>query len=371
MMKNQNKSRPVAGQPAAGLLAVLFAFLTFISLHPAPVTPAPQQANPFLIGAYFKVRQMIETADRNIARLEAEIRKNREVAARARSLMEQVARRTDDEVRRAGQIAAQALKLAEESAARNEKTLTEWQFRKATATRSLAEIQRLLKKGEAGTEAGKIQGLVSSVSGRAEILKADGRSLSLDGGSPAFLEPGDSLKTADGLAELQGLGGRATTHLARDSELSMLKGEAGEESYELLRGRLHCVVDRAENFAARLKQGLDEYKEDLGAIRDYISDEQLQESVGKQLKYIYRKLQNKTLNLKIPTAVLGVRGTEFILERDENGGGQVWVLDGEIEITFSGTNETIKISAGQKCSFTPDSHTAPVPFDSVEKWWEK
>jgi hypothetical protein len=324
----------------------------------------PQQRNPFLLGAYFKARQVKEAAEKAIAELEAEIRRNREVADRSRKLMELAAQRSDDNARRAEQIAAQALRLAEESLARNEKTLAEWRGRKSWAEKSMAELMRLIKEGPI-PQSSSIS-LASSLGGRARVIKPDGTSLDLGSDSPGFLSPGDVIKTAEGTAELQSLGGRATTQLDRDSELAVMDETCEAQSFELVRGRLHGMVDKVDSFLSCLKQGFEDYREDLGAIKDYFSDDELKAEVNKRLDFWFRW---RTLT-KV-TAAIAVRGTEYLIQRYPDNSVEVWVLDGEVELTFPGKSDTLTIKAGYRCSFNENGQSAPVPFDTVERWWEK
>ncbi|MCX8159716.1 MAG: hypothetical protein N3G18_02140, partial [Candidatus Saccharicenans sp.] len=235
------KARHGAGGQTARLLVGLLVFLSIA----APVISGPagsvqKQGNPFLVGAYFQARQLKDQAEQAISRLEAEIQRNREVAAKSRKLMELAAQRSDDNARRAEQTAAQALKLAEESIARNEKTLARWQAAKSRAERSMGELMRMLKEGRPGE--GAILGQVSSLGGRAQIFRRDGTTLNLEGDMPGFLSPGERIKTTDGPVEFRALGGRATAQLDRESELAVLDEKEDKECFELVKGRLHGLV---------------------------------------------------------------------------------------------------------------------------------
>lgn len=369
-MAEERTSRP--GQRAACLLVVLLATIFMgILMTSAADGLVPQQRNPFLLGAYFKARQVNEAAEKAITELEAEIRRNRDVAARSRKLMELAAQRSDDNARRAEQIAAQALRVAEESLARNEKTLAEWRVRKSWAEKSMAELMRLIKEGPI-SQSSPIS-LASSLGGRALVIKPDGTSLDLGSDSPGFLSPGHIIKTSEGTAELQSLGGRATTQLDRDSELAVMD-EAGEaQSFELVRGRLHGVVDKVDSFLSRLKQGFEDYREDLGTIKDYFSDDELNAEVNKRLDLWFRWAKGDIIradSIKV-IAVVAVRGTEYLIQRYPDQSAEVWVLDGEVELTFPGKSEPIMIKAGYRCSFNEDGPSAPAPFDTVERWWER
>ncbi|MCX7972938.1 MAG: hypothetical protein N3B16_00355, partial [Candidatus Aminicenantes bacterium] len=71
------------------------------------------------------------------------------------------------------------------------------------------------------------------------------------------------------------------------------------------------------------------------------------------------------------TAVLGIRGTEYLIQRHADNNAEVWVLEGEVELTFPDRGEPTIIRAGYRCAFNENGPSAPVAFDAVEKWWEK
>lgn len=235
----------------------------------------------------------------------------------------------------------------------------------------MAELMRLIKEGPI-SQSSPIS-LASSLSGRAQIIKPDGSSIDLGSDSPGFLSPGHIIKTSEGKAELQSLGGRATTQLDRDSELAVMDETGEAQNFELVRGRLHGVVDKVDSFLSCLKQGFEDYREDLGTIKDYFSDDELNAEVNKRLNIWFRWAKGDIIraeSIKV-TAVLGIRGTEYLIQRHPENSVEVWVLDGEVELTFPGNAESIIVKAGYKCSFNENGPSAPVLYDTVEKWWEK
>jgi len=356
-------------RPAAiGLL--LFISLLALGQGGLASTPAPARNKPFLLSVYFKAGELKNMAEQAIARLEIEIQKNRDTAARARQLMELAAGRSDENARRAEQTAARALRLAEESQARNEQSLAEWKMRKARAEKSMSAVMGLLTSASGGGE--NILGSVTDISGQAEIQKKDGSSRVLNAETPGFLESGDRMKTTDGRAEVQLLGGRAAAKLDRNSELEVLGDSSEEQSFELLRGRFHGLVEKTDGFLARLKQGMEAYQEDLSAIKDLFTDDELRADVEKRLKLHFRAWeQGQFETYRKVIAVICVRGTEFAVRRFEDGGWELWVLEGEVEVTLPGNDRVIPVKAGYKCAFQEAGLTEPVLFDSIDKWWEK
>lgn len=74
---------------------------------------------------------------------------------------------------------------------------------------------------------------------------------------------------------------------------------------------------------------------------------------------------------KVPIAAVGIRGTEFEVVRFADDSGEIWVIDGEVEITFPGKEDPLIVKSGYKCSFNNKGASAPIPFVSIDRWWEK
>jgi hypothetical protein len=72
-------------------------------------------------------------------------------------------------------------------------------------------------------------------------------------------------------------------------------------------------------------------------------------------------------------AVLGVRGTEFLVETDESG-TSITVLEGLLGVTDLGGKKTVEVAGGQSTYIKHGGQPEdPEPFDpaKIERWWEK
>jgi hypothetical protein len=68
-------------------------------------------------------------------------------------------------------------------------------------------------------------------------------------------------------------------------------------------------------------------------------------------KFKVHKLKSKsTFFVKTPTAVVGVRGTEFSIVVDDNGVSNIEVLEGVITVSASGKQKQVELKKGQKMS---------------------
>lgn len=359
----------------AGAMAVMLSAVPEVATAAAVIQPQQSAtANPVLLAAYLKACQLKALADENINRLEAEITRNRTAADKARKIIELAAQRNDDSARRAGQTASEALRLAETSLARNEKTLADWKTKKNRAENSATEILKMMKQGTAGQAggAGGPLGSVSDINGQVEILKPDGTSVRPGSDFPGFLEAGDIIKTSDGSVEFQILGGRATAKLGLDSEVEIIGDKPGEHDIEFKKGKFYGAVTKVGDFVDKLKRGIEEYQADLETVRKFFSEGGTIEANGNPLMiYLKKFIYDGKISRKNPTAICGIRGTEFAIDWREDGSGEIWVMEGTVEVTVPGQDKTIYINGGYKSSFSDDGFMEPVPFDQINRWWEE
>ena len=115
----------------------------------------------------------------------------------------------------------------------------------------------------------------------------------------------------------------------------------------------------------------------LGSSSDLILDEfvydddtetgQLVANVGKgAFRFITGKLGGPGFKVRTPTAVIGVRGTDFVVLVAEDGATQVAVLDGEVEIAAFDATDAIVVPAGQSAGISAGGGAvALVPFQRI------
>ena len=81
------------------------------------------------------------------------------------------------------------------------------------------------------------------------------------------------------------------------------------------------------------------------------------------------KLQaDSVYTVRTPTAVAGVRGTEFQCEVAETGETEVFVLEGEVEVeSTSGDGESVSVGSGEKAKVKTSGSVAVVEVKNIEK----
>lgn len=101
-----------------------------------------------------------------------------------------------------------------------------------------------------------------------------------------------------------------------------------------------------------------------------------------EIEQFHGKLHMKTKNLtpeqlkiKTPEAVLGVRGTDYESQVDDNGTTTVTVFEGEVEFSDSDKTTTVTVGANQKSVIKPgESPADPEAIDErplVSRWWKQ
>jgi len=55
----------------------------------------------------------------------------------------------------------------------------------------------------------------------------------------------------------------------------------------------------------------------------------------------------------------------------KTAGGEIWVLEGEVEVTIPGRDEPLLIKPGYKCTISESGVSEPILFDQLDRWWEE
>lgn len=89
-------------------------------------------------------------------------------------------------------------------------------------------------------------------------------------------------------------------------------------------------------------------------------------SIGKSLMNIDFKTANKKFNVYTPTSILGIRGTEFVVEVIDKSVTEVAVFSGKVSVKSSDTKEEVLVPA-KKQTFVEKNKPPVEPFALTEK----
>ncbi len=384
-----------------GMRLYIFLLVCIISL---PVPVYSQIPSNLWLSLYFEAIRIFDESTQNIKEFEEQIRKNQQTIAKAQAIIIAASKRTDQEAREAEKIARESLAKAEGALRRNQAALVEWKQKRVMAQDLLATLQNT-NRSVFDT---KVKGFISDYSGRVEIFKANGEKVYVDRMNTALLESGDRVMTYDGTADVQFLDGRANAKLAPYSEIRIEKDSPAEQVIELVKGKVYTAVDKMENFINKIKtegkRGIEafedylkdenirknvnrevyeEYKRGIQAIGEYIKDKELREKVNKDLIVMLcslpypsnpsvitlGKFPYYTCGSLIPVAVFGVRGTKFVLNYDGKGNGDLYVIEGIVEVTTP-EGRTFSVNGGYKITLEHSRISESTKYEHIDKWWE-
>ena len=308
--------------------------------------------NNFLLGVLFKAQELRDKAITEIRKIDMEIAKNEDTIQKSEKIINLAQQRGNA---KAEMVARDALMKAKDAKRQNEETKKEWELNKMRADRSYATIQNMLSHNYGSNK--RIRGFVTDYAGRVDIFKANGDKASPENG---FLEPGDEVWTyGESSAEIQMLDGRAAAKLGPESEFVMKKDTPQEQVVELVKGKVYMAVDKIDEYAKKMKEKIEQYKEDLQTIK------QLNEEDINDLKnYIIKEARKRPLFLEMSncknvknycvTAVCAVRGTKFTSEIKDNNTMEVTVLEGIVNVNIPEKNKTLFVDAGNKATIGSD-----------------
>jgi len=318
----------------------------------------PQYSNNFLLSLYFKAVELRDRAITEIRKIDMEIAKNNETIQKSEKIISLAQQKGNT---KAEMIARDALIKAQEAKRKNEEIRKEWELQKIRADRSYATIQNMLSQKNDSKQ--QIKGFVASYTGNVYIIKANGERATPENG---FLEPGDKVWTGDGTAEMQMLDGRATAKIGPYSEFEMKKDTPEEQVVELIKGKVYMAVDKIDEYAKKMKEKSEKYKEEIQTIKE------LKEEDIKYLRNqftIFMKLKSE--EGETYTAVGGVRGTKFTSEIKEDKAMEITVLEGAVNVNIPELNKGISLSEGTKVTITKDGTIKQEKAKNPETWWER
>ncbi|MEN6561005.1 MAG: hypothetical protein ABFD52_09545 [Acidobacteriota bacterium] len=321
----------------------------------------PDGAKAFLLGAYLKTQTVIERTEADLEKVKRDIQADDGLIRKLENIRSR-ARQANDA--RAEKAAEETLRTARAAGTKNEET---WAALERLRARSIASRDALRGRIDAlGRTPGpdpQLRGLVSDLSGSVRIAKKSGEIIDPASGGPVFLETGDAITTGPGgRAELQTLGGRAVVRLGGESEIRLAGDTVDKQAMELVKGRMYSAVDKPEELEARLsgpKPG--RHFEEPGSL------DKLTEKLLRPL----RRLARKWFEVIHSPTVGSIRGTRFSFEVKSDGGTELAVYEGEVELRNIVNGKTVIVGQGFKATAAQDGISEPLKMETIDAWWEK
>jgi len=95
---------------------------------------------------------------------------------------------------------------------------------------------------------------------------------------------------------------------------------------------------------------------------------------GKMYSLIKKLKPGTKFEVKTPNSGTGVRGTEFVLNVEDDGSTKIIVLDGEVEFADKEYKKRVIVRNGQTSTITKlnglPSEAVRIDLEKNFKWWE-
>jgi hypothetical protein len=145
------------------------------------------------------------------------------------------------------------------------------------------------------------------------------------------------------------------------------KKSVDEEGVEFIQGKVYTKVDKSDEYLQKVKGYIERYKEDLKTIKGW-AEEKLKKFSIETCRLLWGPN-----SCSRPEWVIGIRGTEFTIEREGANTVKISVIEGSVEVTHNinnSKNESYEIPEGYEAIINGETLTKR-KIEKLEKWWEK
>ncbi len=330
------------------ILSVLL-FLNFYGISFAQDSDV--QKNNWLLGVIFKLERMGDNAIADIQRYESEIQRCNATIGKSENIIRLARQQGNAEAER---IAGSALSMARQAKLKNEGLKNSAELRKQRAEVALTSVKNKISVNSNTTPV--IDAVALNYYGDITILKNNGEQLKLNNTQNSLIENGDVITTSqNSKVELQFLEGRGNIHIGENTKLKFNQQDS-TDVIDLIKGKVKLGVQKIDEFEKDLIEAYDRLFEDI-------------QGIDKSLKKIIRRFEVRT-----PTAVTSVRGTEFLVNHDDMKGTEIIVLEGSVEMKSTVNLKTILINEGQKGVINNEGvllDPQKIDLSKLGYWWEE
>lgn len=342
----------------SNLLLVLL-LLAVISINNFP-QESSYLSDPGLLGAILKLEDYLKKTDIKIKRYENSIIKCDKTITTAANIINTARQDGNTEAER---VANDALIKSTNARQKNITLLSSANFQKKQYESILTSLKNQANLPSSNTN--KKSTTLLGYSGSITINKNNGKEIKLDETNSSLLEIGDIISTSgNSKIELQFLEGRGNFVLGENSKIKFNKDDS-TDVIDLLEGKVKMNIKKAEAFYDDLEK-----KYEVLMQSGHPIDKGL-ELLYKNIRMKTKKLLAKKFEVRTPSAVTSIRGTEFITTNYDNR-TEIIVIEGTVELKSNVDQKTVLIMTGQKGVVNNDgSHSEPqvIDLEKLENWW--
>ena len=339
-----------------------------------------------LLGVIFKLEKMRDDALADIQMYDAAIQKADDIISRSENIMS-LARKKGHAV--AERMARDALTKARESRQKNQELKRMAETRKKRAEVTINRVYGLLA-GQSSTEKSEISSVVTGYFGTVRVYsKKRDRIVRLgEGDDAAYLEPGDTIWTADNSSvEMRFLDGRGTVRIGERSRLRVEEDGSGSQILNVIKGKIHTAVVKLDEYRKMFEEKLRSYKEmeNPATAKDVLIQEIATEYYKKKDRW--KKVESGEYQpmgflgplgsaplIRTPTVAVAVRGTEFIVFEQEGAGTEIIVLEGTVEVRAIKKEGSVSVTSGYAVRVAKEgaiSKPEKIDLFKIDRWWER
>ncbi len=330
-----------------------------------------------------KVDESIKQIDLKIAQNEQEIRQINELLAKIQRVMIEGDERQRENAQKAKLHTEEALRTAKMTQKKLKEQKMELEWQKTEIEQKEARLKELYTKI---TTAPDLVGFIKECSGNVKIINLKTNKLEDACSSYMPISEGDKITTSsDGRLELKILDGRGNFIIGPNTTIAVVRKSADEEGFELIEGKAHAKVSKLNEYIKKMEKVMLNYKEDLKKIGSWINEKiedykkNLLEERKKLKLYLCATIRNEYYAMKNGgcvdqrnlSAVLGVRGTELVVETLNDTTSRLFVIEGSVDVTDTITNNYKVVIEGYEAiiNFGKDIHIKKI--ENLERWWER
>ena len=239
---------------------------------------------------------------------------------------------------KAEQVAKDALAQLTTAKEKNLLLLNREISKKKQVEKNILYLKNSLAANSAGLSL--VNSVVLKYSGDVNIIKENKKQFRVNETDASLLESGDLISTSqNSKVELQFLEGRGNLVIGENSGLKFSETDS-LDIIDFMKGKVKLGVQKLEEFEK-------EYK-----------------------KFI--KKHHKKFDIRTPSAVTSVRGTEFIIETSHES-TYITVIEGSVEMKLLNDYKTILINAGERGMVNKEgilSDIIKIDLSELENWWD-
>lgn len=318
---------------------------------PGVAAPPVRAADHFLRMALLKTQIRVDRIGADIEKALGDLRTNARVIQEAEEKL-RVARETRGN-RAASLVPDTDLQKARGDRRKIRRSLAVLEEDRTRAESAYAFVRSALAAPDGPGPVGRPIGLIVAYSGRPEIARADGKTISATGDRPLFLGSGDAVAAeGEDRSEILFLAGRGLIQMEGRSRVEIQEPSPRKQALELVRGRIRVAIERPNDLALALRGRLagpdDELTGLIGDLRGLDGPE-------------FSRLFGLDLEIKVPGAVCVTGGADLSAQIEPGGTTEIRVYDGSVEVGRLAGGAGLLVEAGSGASVTKDGRVSLRP----------